>query len=69
MSTKHSEASRKGTKGLAQQCCKYYNVMSVPWEPFVGLKVTLRRAIDFEILMSLSEDNGTITAVLCTIAV
>jgi hypothetical protein len=69
MFTEHSEASRKGTKGLAQQCCKITTSCRSLGDPFVDLNVTLRRAIDFEILMSLPEDDGRRTAVLRTIAV
>jgi hypothetical protein len=67
MSTEHSEASRKGTKGdlpsnvvdITTSCGSSRSLGNLSW----GLKVTLRRAIDFEILMSLPEDNGTICSV------
>lgn len=57
--TEHSEASRKGTKGTwPRNVVNLQRHVEVVGDAFVDLNVTLCRAIDFEILMSLPEDNG-----------
>jgi hypothetical protein len=63
MFTEHSEASRKETKGLAQQCCKILQrhvevVGSLGTLSWGSQSNFASSKFDFEILMSLPEDNG-----------
>jgi hypothetical protein len=63
MFTEHSEASRKETKGLAQQCCKILQrhvevVGSLGTLSWGSQSNFASSKFDFEILMSLPEDDG-----------